>query len=50
MVPGQPVMEFIQNRFGARLAYSLPFVRAQFGNFPLHLVELLNIDQRLSAI
>ena len=40
-------MEFIQNRLGLLLAYSSPFVRAQLGDFPLDLVELLNGGQRL---
>ena len=39
---GQPAMEFIQNRFGLFLPYSLPVVRAQLGDFPLDLVELLD--------
>ncbi len=40
-------MEFIQNRLGLFLPYSLPFGRAELGDFPLNLVELLDIDQRL---
>lgn len=40
-------MEFIENRFGLRLTDSSPFVRAPFGNFPLHLVEPLDVGQRL---
>jgi len=46
-VPGQPVMEFIENRFGLLLPYSSPFVRAQLGDVPLDLVELLNGGQCL---
>ena len=41
-VPGQPIMEFIENRFGLFLAYSSSFVRRQFSDFPLDLVERLN--------
>ena len=40
-------MEFIQNRPCLFLAYSSSFVRAQLGGFPLDLVELLNVGQRL---
>ena len=46
-VPGKPFMKLIKNRLGLFLAYSLPFVRRQFGDFPLNLVEFLDIDQRL---
>ena len=45
-------MEFIQNRFGLRLAYSLPFVRAQFGNLTLIVrvqVEEFAARMRLAA-
>jgi len=46
-VPGQPIVEFIQNRLGFFLAYSSPFVGFQTGDFPFKPVELLDIDQRL---
>ena len=40
-------MKFIEYRLGLRLPYSSPFIRIKLGDFPLNLVELLNVRQRL---
>ena len=40
-------MKFIEYQFRLRLPYSSAFIRIKIGDFPLNLVELLNVRQRL---